>query len=69
MIEVSNLSFLNKIKYPDFNIEKGTLTLLCGTSGVGKTSSIAVFIALFLGSRTLWNKKNQFIFNRSNIEV
>lgn len=33
------------------------------------SNSISVFIALFLGSKTLWNKKNQFIFNRSNIEV
>lgn len=42
MIEVSNLSFLNKIKYPDFNIEKGTLTLLCGPSGAGKTSLLKI---------------------------
>lgn len=42
MIEVSNLSFLNKIKYPDFNIENGTLTLLCGPSGAGKTSLLKI---------------------------
>ncbi|MDO5014782.1 MAG: ABC transporter ATP-binding protein [Clostridia bacterium] len=45
MIEFFGLSFLNKIKYPDSKIEKGTLNLLIGPSGSGKSSLLKILNA------------------------
>jgi putative ABC transport system ATP-binding protein len=45
ILKATDLKFLDILRYPDIEIERGSATFLCGRSGTGKTTLLKLFNA------------------------
>lgn len=61
MIELRNLEFINRIKYPNLVIQKNKMTFIQGPSGKGKSSLIKMI------NNTVSPSNGDILFNNQNI--
>jgi putative ABC transport system ATP-binding protein len=45
ILTATNLTFLDKLRFPDIRIKQGSATFICGESGTGKTTLLRLFNA------------------------